>query len=119
MLQLIPRQLAVLAGVAVLGIAAPALAQHPTLDIVAANWKFTPATIEMHVGETTVLHITSSGGVHGIKSDDLGIPQTTIAPNKFVDVSVTPTKPGTYVIHCTIPCGRGHGDMTLTVEVKP
>ncbi|MBV8172232.1 MAG: cupredoxin domain-containing protein [Candidatus Eremiobacteraeota bacterium] len=113
----ISRYAAALAGVAVLVLAAPALA-HPTVDVVAANWKFTPNTIEMHVGETTVLHITSSGGVHGIQSDDLGIPQTTIAPGKFVDVSVTPKKAGTYVIHCSIPCGQGHGDMTLTVEVK-
>jgi cytochrome c oxidase subunit 2 len=114
----ISRHVAALAGVAVLMFAAPALA-HPTVDIVAANWKFTPNAIEMHVGETTVLHVTSSGGVHGLQSDDLGIPQTTIKPNEFVDIAVTPKKAGTYVIHCSIPCGPGHGDMTLTVEVKP
>ena len=118
MLSSIPRRLAVLAGVAVLAIAAPAFA-HPTLDVVASNWKFTPATVEMHVGETTVLHLTSSAGVHGIQSDELGIAQTTIMPGKFVDVSVTPKKAGTYVIHCSIQCGAGHGDMTLTIEVKP
>jgi cytochrome c oxidase subunit II len=114
----IAHRLAVLAGVAVIAFAAPAFA-HPTIDVVAANWKFTPATVEMHVGETTVLHMTSSGGVHGIQSDELGIPQTTIAPGKFVDVSVTPKKAGTYQIHCSIVCGSGHGDMVLTVEVKP
>ncbi|MBV8082546.1 MAG: cupredoxin domain-containing protein [Candidatus Eremiobacteraeota bacterium] len=114
----ISRLFAAFAGVTVLMIAAPAFA-HPTVDIVASNWKFTPGTIEMHVGETTVMHITSSGGVHGIQSDDLGIAQTTIKPGEFVDVSVTPKKAGTYVIHCSIPCGGGHGDMTLTVEVKP
>ena len=118
MLASIPRQLAVLAGCVVLMIAAPAFA-HPTVDVVASNWKFTPGTVEMHVGETTVLHFTSSGGVHGIRSDDLGIAQTTIAPNKFVDVTVTPKKPGTYKIYCSIPCGSGHGDMVLVVEVKP
>ncbi|HME81587.1 MAG TPA: cupredoxin domain-containing protein [Candidatus Eremiobacteraceae bacterium] len=114
----ISRHLAALAGFAVLMIAAPAFA-HPTVDVVAANWKFTPATVEMHVGETTVMHMTSSGGVHGIQSDDLGIPQTVIKPGEFVDVSVTPKKAGTYVIHCTIPCGSGHGDMVLTIVVKP
>lgn len=113
----VSRLFAAVAGVAVLIVAAPALA-HPTVDIVASNWKFTPGTIEMHVGETTVLHVTSSGGVHGLQSDDLGIAQTTIKPNEFVDISVTPKKAGTYVIHCSIPCGPGHGDMTLTVVVK-
>jgi cytochrome c oxidase subunit 2 len=114
----ISRHLAVLSALVVLMIAAPACA-HPTVDVVAANWKFTPATIEMHVGETTVMHITSSEGVHGIQSDDLGIPQTAIKPGGFVDVSVTPKKAGTYVIHCTIPCGNGHGDMVLTIVVQP
>ncbi len=118
MLMTASQRLAVLAGVVVLFIAAPVMA-HPTVDVVAANWKFTPGTIEMHVGETTVLHITSSEGVHGLQSDDLGIAQTTIMPGKFVDVSVTPKKAGTYKIHCSIPCGSGHGDMVLTVEVKP
>lgn len=111
-------RLAVLAGVAVIALASPAFA-HPTVDVVASNWKFTPATIEMHVGETTVMHITSSGGVHGIQSDELGIAQTTIKPGEFTDVSVTPKKAGTYQIHCSIVCGSGHGDMVLTVEVKP
>jgi cytochrome c oxidase subunit 2 len=118
MISSVSRLLAAFAGVAVLMVAAPAFA-HPTLDIVASNWKFTPSTIEMHVGETTVLHLTSTAGVHGIQSDDLGIAQTTIMPGKFVDVSVTPKKAGTYVIHCSIQCGTGHGDMTLTIEVKP
>ena len=111
-------RLAALAGVAVLTFALPALA-HPTVDVVASNWKFTPATVEMHVGETTVLHLTSSGGVHGIQSDELGIPQTTITPGNIVDVSVTPKKAGTYKVHCSIVCGAGHGDMVLTIEVKP
>jgi cytochrome c oxidase subunit 2 len=114
----IVHRLAVLAGVAVMALAAPAFA-HPTIDVVASNWKFTPATIELHVGETTVLHVTSSAGVHGLKSDELGIPQTTIMPGKFVDVEVTPKKAGTYKIYCSIVCGSGHGDMLLTVEVKP
>lgn len=112
------RRLAALSAVGAIALALPALA-HPTVDVVASNWKFIPATVEMHVGETTVLHLTSSGGVHGIQSDDLGIPQTTIPPGKFVDVSVTPKKAGTYQVHCSIVCGAGHGDMVLTIEVKP
>jgi len=94
----------------------PALA-HPSIDIVASNWKFTPSTIELHVGETTTLRLTSSEGVHGIASDDLGIKQTTIMPRQFTSVTVTPKKAGKYVIHCSILCGAGHADMALTVNV--
>lgn len=95
---------------------APALA-HPSIDIVASNWKFTPSTIELHVGETTTLRLTSSEGVHGIQSADLGIAQTTIMPGQFTTVNVTPKKAGKYVIHCSIICGAGHADMALTVNV--
>jgi cytochrome c oxidase subunit 2 len=94
-------------------------AAHPSIDIVASNWKFTPSTIELHVGQPTRLRLTSSEGVHGLKSDELGIPQTTIMPGTWTTVVVTPQKAGTYVLHCTIVCGAGHPNMTLTVHVVP
>jgi cytochrome c oxidase subunit 2 len=94
-------------------------AAHPSVDVVASNWKFAPATIELHVGQTTTLRLTSSEGVHGLKSDELGIPQTTIMPGSWATVQVTPAKAGTYILHCTIVCGAGHPNMALTVHVVP
>ncbi|HET9030671.1 MAG TPA: cupredoxin domain-containing protein [Candidatus Aquilonibacter sp.] len=96
----------------------PAVA-HPTIDIVASNWKFTPDTITLKVGEAQELRLTSSEGVHGIQSDELGIPQTVITPGKFVTVTVTPKKAGTYTVHCSVICGAGHPNMKLTVKVEP
>jgi len=90
---------------------------HPSIDIAAANWKFTPDVITLHVGETTQLRLTSTEGVHGLKSEELGIPLTTIAPGKFVTVSVTPKKAGKFVLQCAVMCGPGHDKMTLTVNV--
>lgn len=92
---------------------------HPTMDIVASNWKFTPDTITLKAGEPQDLRFTSSEGVHGVQSDELGIPQTTISPGKFTDVTVTAKTAGTYVVHCSLVCGAGHGDMKLTVKVEP
>ena len=109
-------------AVAVVGLCAgPAVTAlaHPSIDIVASNWKFTPSTIELHVGETTTLRLTSSEGVHGLQSDELGIPQTTIMPGSFTAVQVTPKKAGTYIVHCSIVCGAGHANMALTVHVLP
>lgn len=91
---------------------------HPSIDVVASNWKFTPATISVPVGEPTTLRLTSGEGVHGLKSDELGIPDTTIMPGKFVTVTFTPKKAGTYVVHCSIICGAGHPDMALTIKVQ-
>ncbi len=94
-----------------------ASAAHPSVDVVAANWKFTPATIVAHVGKETTLRLTSSEGVHGIESAELGIAKTMIMPGKFVEVKFTPKKAGTYVVHCAIMCGAGHADMALTIKV--
>lgn len=94
-------------------------AAPPTIDIAASNWKFTPNTIQLHVGQVTTLRLTSSEGVHGLQSDDLGIPMTMLAPGTTKSVEVTPKKPGKYVLHCAIVCGAGHANMTLTVDVVP
>jgi cytochrome c oxidase subunit 2 len=90
---------------------------HPTIDVAVANWKFTPAKITIPVGEPTTLRLTTTSGVHGIQSDELGIPMTTIPTGKVISVTFTPKKAGTYIIHCMIFCGPGHADMKLTIEV--
>ncbi|MGC1381579.1 MAG: cupredoxin domain-containing protein [Candidatus Baltobacteraceae bacterium] len=113
------RNLTMTAAIAGLIAPAPPAFAHPSVDVVASNWKFTPNTIELHVGETTTLRLTSSEGVHGLQSDDLGIPMTTIMPGSFVSVNVTPKKAGKYLLHCAVMCGAGHADMVLTVNVVP
>jgi cytochrome c oxidase subunit 2 len=113
------RSLAVIAAAGGLLVAPVAASAHTTVNIVASNWKFTPNTIELHAGETVTLRVTSSEGVHGLQSDELGIPLTTITPGTFTTVQVTPKKAGKYVLHCAIMCGPGHPDMTLTVNVVP
>jgi len=92
---------------------------NTSIDIVASNWKFTPGTIQLHIGQVTTLRLTSSEGIHGLQSDELGIPQTTIAPGSAKTVTITPKKAGKYVLHCTVFCGNGHADMALTVNVVP
>ena len=109
--------IAVLCAIAAL---APApVAAHPTIDIAVANWKFTPATITIPVGAPTTLRLTTTSGVHGIQSDELGIPMTNIPNGKIINVTFTPKKAGTYVLHCMIFCGPGHADMKLTIVVTP
>ena len=101
------------------GMPATSVLAHPSLDIVASNWKFTPSTIELHVGQTSTLRLTSSQGVHGLESSDLAIPMTTIEPGTVKSVQVTPKKASKYVLHCAVMCGAGHPNMTLTVSVVP
>ncbi len=102
-----------------LGGVAPLIgAAHPSIDIVASNWKFTPDNITVPVGEPSTLRLTSSEGVHGLASKELGIDDTTIMPNKIVTVTFTPSKAGTYVVHCSIVCGAGHPNMALTIKAE-
>lgn len=92
-------------------------ASGTTVNLVASNWKFTPGTITVHVNKPTTLRFTSSMGVHGVYSSELGIANTMIYPNKFATVTFTPKKKGTYTVHCTVFCGPGHVNMTFTVKV--
>jgi len=106
----------------VTGVLSPALvradtAGATTISVVASNWKFTPAVITVHVGKPTTLKLSAAVGAHGLASPDLGIPQTVIVQGTPTSVTFTPTKTGTYVLHCAIPCGSGHDHMVLTVKV--
>jgi heme/copper-type cytochrome/quinol oxidase subunit 2 len=105
-----------LALLLIVSLPAPASADT-SLNIVASMGKFAPDAIQMHVGENTTLHVTSTEGVHYLKSEELGIPLTTIAPGSVVTVVVAARKTGTYVLHCAMFCGPGHEDMEITVTV--
>src|ERR1700676_5172105 len=109
----------VLAAAAVPASAAkPVPKMLPVVNIVAtADQKFAPHHVVLHVGKRQTLRFTSTGGVHGVGSKDLGIPSTMITADKPVSVIVTPKKAGTYKIPCTIVCGPRHADMVLTVDV--
>lgn len=107
---------AALFGSSAQSVAAGADPSHD-ITITAANWSFSPAVITVHVSKSTTLNLSSTAGVHGLQSTDLGIPQTVILPGKTQAVTFTPTKLGTFVLHCTVPCGAGHAHMTLVIKV--
>jgi cytochrome c oxidase subunit 2 len=89
----------------------------PPLAVTASNYKFAPSMITVQVDQAVTLDLTSTEGVHGIQSSDLGIPATTIAPGRIKTVTFTPKKTGTFLVHCSVPCGPGHADMVLIVKV--
>jgi cytochrome c oxidase subunit 2 len=110
--------LAAAAFVTMAAIAPAALrASDTAVTLTASNYQFAPAIIEAKVGVPVTLHITSSQGVHGVSSDELGIANTVLVPGKTVTVTFTPKKAGTYVVHCSVPCGPGHANMAFTVKV--
>jgi heme/copper-type cytochrome/quinol oxidase subunit 2 len=123
-----PKKLPLVCGVAVVtlgalvadyaGVTDPASA-GPATRVVASNGKFTPALMDARVGAVTTLNLTSSQGAYALESAGLGIATTMITPGKVTSVSFTPKTAGTFVVRCTVNCGRGHDQMVLTVNVVP
>ncbi len=85
----------------------------------AETFAFTPDKIVAHAGVPLSIELTSAAGVHGIASDELGIPTTLIRPHRPVMVSFTPKTTGDVVVHCAFVCGIGHDGMAFTVHVEP
>lgn len=100
--------------------AGPVLAQAApqTITITASSSDlFSPGQITVHAGALVVLKFDGKSGVHGVRSDELGIPNTLITPGATKTVTFTPKKAGTYTLYCSVPCGPDHGAMKIVVKV--
>lgn len=95
-----------------------AVAQEKVIQVTAERFKFTPATIELKVGEPVVLELTSLDRKHGFQVPDLKIDES-IEPGKVTRVRIVPDKAGTFPFHCDIFCGSGHEEMAGEIVVKP
>ena len=87
-----------------------------TISVNAFQYGYEPSTIELKVGETVKLVLTSSDVEHGFYVKGLNIDEKIIAGKETV-VYVTPDKTGEYKIICTVYCGSGHNEMTGTLNV--
>jgi mono/diheme cytochrome c family protein/plastocyanin len=90
------------------------------IDIVARapeQGGFSPDRLNLRVGETVRLHISSPDVVHGLTIPGLGVNVDEIYPGKVVEVDVTPTQPGRYAFACTRWCSVDHWRMRGVIEV--
>jgi cytochrome c oxidase subunit II len=86
------------------------------IEIAAKRFNFTPAEITLKKGEPVVLTLTTADVPHGLRFKELGI-ETKAAKGKPGVISFTPDKTGTFIGHCSVFCGSGHGGMALTLHV--
>ena len=86
------------------------------IEITAKRYSFQPAEITVKKGEIVDLVLTSSDVAHGVRVRELNL-DLRAGKGKTVDVNFTPEKTGTFVGHCSVFCGSGHGRMTLTIHV--
>jgi len=86
------------------------------IDVTAKRFEFLPGEITLKKGEPIVLVLKSVDVAHGIRFKELGI-ETKIGKGQTSELAFTPDKTGTFVGHCSVFCGSGHGAMTLTLHV--
>ena len=97
---------------------AAAVSKENVIQVTAERFKFTPAVIQLKVGEPVVLELTSLDRKHGFQVPDLKIDET-IEPGKVTRIRIVPDKAATYDFHCSVFCGSGHEEMTGQIVVSP
>jgi cytochrome c oxidase subunit 2 len=86
------------------------------IEVTAKRFAFSPSEITLKKGEPVLLVLTSADVAHGIRFKELGI-ETKVGKGQTSELAFTPEKVGTFVGHCSVFCGSGHGGMTLTLHV--
>ncbi len=96
--------------------ATPAQLAPRRIEVTAKRFEFIPNEITLKKGEPVVLALKSADVAHGIRFKELGI-ETKVNKGQTSELAFTPDKTGTFVGHCAVFCGSGHGQMTLTLHV--
>ncbi|WP_138494112.1 cupredoxin domain-containing protein [Paenibacillus pinistramenti] len=84
------------------------------LKVKAVNYQFDQQVYHLKEGVPVEITLDSAAGNHGLKIPDLDVKLDQAHPS----VIITPDKPGTYEMSCSIPCGPGHKNMTAQVIVE-
>ena len=86
------------------------------IEVTAKRFAFSPGEITLKKGEPVLLVVKSVDVPHGIRIRELGV-EVKVPKTGTQEVRFTPEKAGTFVGHCYVFCGEGHGTMTLTLHV--
>jgi cytochrome c oxidase subunit II len=94
-----------------------ALSQTPRrIEITAKKFSYSPNEITLKKGEPVVLVFHSEDVTHGFKLSEMNI-KSDIKKGKDTEIAFTPTEVGHLVGKCAHYCGKGHGSMTLQIDV--
>jgi len=95
-------------------VAEPAGPLH--VEVTAKRYAFQPAEITVRKGQPVDLEVRSADVAHGLRVRELNL-DIKINKGSIASVNFTPDKVGTFVGRCSVFCGSGHGQMTLTIHV--
>jgi cytochrome c oxidase subunit 2 len=106
-----------IAGVAMASAVTVGSASEPRrIEIVASKFSYSPSEITLKKGEPVVLVLRTTDVTHGLKIEALGV-KSEIKKGSDTEIPVTPMQVGHFVGKCAHFCGKGHGSMTLQVNV--
>jgi cytochrome c oxidase subunit 2 len=88
-----------------------------TIDVVASQFKFEPATISVVQGDRVRLRVRSADRTHGIGIKALRVNARIPKGEDVVTVEFVADRAGRYEITCSEYCGSGHGAMKGTLHV--
>jgi cytochrome c oxidase subunit 2 len=95
-------------------------AQSPKrIEIIAKRFTYDPSAITLKKGEPVVLVLRSIDVTHGLKIEAFGVKSDDIKKSKESEVRFTPQETGHFEGKCAHFCGKGHGTMTLQIDVVP
>ncbi len=86
------------------------------IEITARKYSYTPNQITLKKGEPVVLVFHTVDVTHGFKLPEMNV-KSDIKKGKDTEVAFTPTEVGHFVGKCAHFCGKGHGSMTLDINV--
>ena len=83
-----------------------------TIEVIASQYAFEPATISVAEGDRVRLHLRSTDRAHGIGIKAFGVKALIPKTGEVATVEFIADRAGTFDITCSEYCGTGHGAMT-------
>ncbi len=86
------------------------------IEIVASRFSYEPKEVTLKKGQPVVLVLRSTDVTHGLKIEEMNV-KSEIKKGQATEIAITPPAVGHFVGKCAHFCGKGHGSMTLEIDV--
>ena len=86
------------------------------VEVTAKRFAFEPTEITLKKGEPVDLVLKSQDVPHGLRFRELKL-DVHVSKGGTTEAHFTPDQTGTFIGHCSVFCGMGHGSMTLKLHV--
>ena len=91
-------------------------AQPRRIEITASRFSYSPNEITIKKDESVVLVFHTTDVTHGFTLPEMHV-KSDIKKGQDAEVEFTPTEVGQFMGKCAHFCGKGHGQMTLKINV--